>query len=360
MRRIACLSLIGLFLVPSAAAVPPPLPEERQPQTVVFQPYVDRTEGAFTLLVPRGWTIKGGVTRWSARRVGRGPNSSQAKIDVTVRRGQRGEVMVRWYPRLHFFDPGIAARPRLQGRTPDRLPQGTILRSLLDPHGFNTRFLLPRLHPRATILRLYQGRDLPGLARVFAQTTADRDRVTYRASRTIVTYREGGRVYYEVIITVIESIRPLGGRSGVFWANQATLIVRTPLRRINTWQAVLAETARSFRLNRRWLARQDSTPGQRGLRPGRRSSIDRRTADHRRRIDALVRHYMWRYRTFQQAYVNPYTNQVETGSALWRCRWVSPDGRVIYTNDRGYDPNQDRRLKGWNWKKSPARNIGDR
>jgi len=333
MRRLACLNLIGLFLATSAAAVPPPLPEERPPQTVVFQPYVDRTEAAFTLLVPRGWAVRGGATRR--------PDANQAGIDVTVRRGPGGEVMVRWYPRHKFHDPGNAARSSRRG---------TIRRPLLDPHGFNTRFLLPRLHPRAVILRQYKGRDLPDLARVFARTAAGRDRATFRAGRTIVTYREGGRVYYEVIITVIKSIRPGGARPGIFWTNPATLIVRTPLRRINTWQSVLAETARSFRLTRRWLARQGPAPG-----PGRRSSIDRRMAAHQRRIDALVRHYMWRYRTYQQPYVNPYTGRVEIGSALWRVRWVSPDGRVIYTNDRGYDPNRDRRMSGRTWKRSPPR-----
>ncbi len=337
MRRVACLNLIGLLLVPSAAAMPPPLPEERPPQTVLFQPYRDRTADAFTLLVLRGWTVRGGVTRRA--------DANQARIDVIVKRDPRGEVMVRWYPRLHFFDPGNAARSG---------PRGTMRRTVLDPHGFNTRFLLPRLHPRATILRLYPARKLPGLARVFARTAAGRDRAVWRAGRTIVTYREGGRVYYEVIITVIKSSRPTGHQRGVFWANPATLIVRTPLRRISKWQGVLAETARSFRLTRRWLARPGAA-GRRGRSPGRRSSVDGRMAAFQRRIDAVVRHYMWRYRSWQQAYVNPDTGRVEIGSALWRVRWVSPGGGVIYTNDRGYNPNRDQRLTGRTWKRSPAR-----
>jgi hypothetical protein len=328
MRRVACLSLFGLLLATSAVALVPPLPEERPPQTVVFRPYQDRTQGAFTLLVCRGWQVKGGVTRQ--------PGSSRTRIDVTVRRGPGGEVMVRWYPRLKFHDPGNGDRSR---------PRGTVRRPLSDPHAFNLEFLLPRLHPRAVILRRYPAQKLPGLARVFAQTSAHRDRATFQAGRTIVTYREGGRVYYEVIITVIRAIRPAGGRTGVLWDNPATLIVRTPLRRINKWQGVLAETLRSFRPTRRWLARR----GRRGR------SIDRLMAGHQSRIDALVRQYMYRYRTFQGAYVNPYTRRVEIGSVLWRVRWVSPGGRVIYTNDRGYDPNRDRQLPGRRWKRSAAR-----
>ena len=45
--------------------------------------------------------------------------------------------------------------------------------------------------------------------------------------------------------------------------------------------------------------------------------------------------------TDQEKYMNPFTNQIETGSNQWDYRWVKEAGEVIYTNDEYYDPRLD-------------------
>ena len=62
--------------------------------------------------------------------------------------------------------------------------------------------------------------------------------------------------------------------------------------------------------------------------------------------------------TDQEEYVNPYTNDVETGSNQWSHRWVNESGDIIYTNQEDYNPNTDINLNRSDYKLTPIRKRG--
>jgi hypothetical protein len=106
--RLACLSLLVASLAFPAFAGPSPSP---RPARVVFTRYVDRTEGAFLLLVPRGWKTRGGMVRMNALSAGGAGNATDAKIDFTVSR-EGGEVI---YTDEKSWDPNLDPNLHLSG-----------------------------------------------------------------------------------------------------------------------------------------------------------------------------------------------------------------------------------------------------
>jgi len=72
----------------------------------VFTRYIDRTEGAFLLLVPQGWSTRGGMVRVNPlTAVGGAGNATDAKIDFAVLREPEGRVAIRWLPKINYAQP---------------------------------------------------------------------------------------------------------------------------------------------------------------------------------------------------------------------------------------------------------------
>ena len=56
----------------------------------------------------------------------------------------------------------------------------------------------------------------------------------------------------------------------------------------------------------------------------------------------------------QEEYVNPATDEIETGSSIWEHRWVNADGGEFYTDSED-DPNQTEALSRSDWMSTPIR-----
>lgn len=104
--RILLRVMLALFLtlfttVSQAAAAAPPL---------VFTKYFDKTEGAFFVLVPKGWITQGGMVRVNplAAQGGVG-NATEAKIDFAVAKDASGKVQIRWIPKINYARPAAGS-----------------------------------------------------------------------------------------------------------------------------------------------------------------------------------------------------------------------------------------------------------
>lgn len=74
--------------------------------TIVFQRYVDHSEGAFLVLVPRGWITQGGMVHVNPMTaVGGVGQSVETKIDFRIMREAEGKVMVHYLPKINFVEP---------------------------------------------------------------------------------------------------------------------------------------------------------------------------------------------------------------------------------------------------------------
>ena len=94
MKRLLILTVLAMTVLAVRAAEP-----------VAFTRYIDRTEGAFLLLVPSGWQTAGGIVRVNPLAAGGSGNATEAKIDFAVMREPEGRVAIRWLPKINYAQP---------------------------------------------------------------------------------------------------------------------------------------------------------------------------------------------------------------------------------------------------------------
>ena len=83
--------------------------------------------------------------------------------------------------------------------------------------------------------------------------------------------------------------------------------------------------------------------------------VDREIQENRMRTNAEIMNDNYLNLMELEEYVNPITNEVETGSNQWDYRWVNADGDEFYTDDETDDPNIPNLLNRDDWQKSKVR-----
>lgn len=87
------------------------------PATVIFHKVAEPKENAFTMLVPKGWLVEGGIYRVDPSRAGGPGNSVEAKCDIAVKSDRSGTVMLRRLPKVNYADGPIVPPTHGPGRT---------------------------------------------------------------------------------------------------------------------------------------------------------------------------------------------------------------------------------------------------
>ena len=203
MRRLSfpliCLSIA--CVVNLAFGSPSPTPP---PVLVVFTRYVDRTEGAFLLLVPKGWKTRGGIVRVNAMSAGGAGNATDAKIDFTVSREPEGRVSIRWLPKINYAQPSPANA--MLGGNWNGMPVVAMPRA----GDYLSGLLFPALHPNARGAKVLQVQPRPDARASLEQSPVARTMraqgVSYvaDAASIIVSYEEAGTRYKELLFVALE------------------------------------------------------------------------------------------------------------------------------------------------------------
>jgi hypothetical protein len=321
-----------------------------QSQSIVrFRRATEAKEGAFTILVPDGWQLEGGVLRLNPMATNGAVNTIGAKFDFTVRRD--ANTFFHWHPTMTYKDPRGAP-----GFAPGSTYMGMTVYPILAPEDFLMQAIFPRTHSGAQNLRILDRAPLPELVRAYerqAPAMQGMGRYTYQAAMMTVAYQEGGAAFKEKLAALIENSGQLG--LGM-WSNKETLQVRATAAEFDRLAPLFTVMQTSIRLNPEWLIAE-----RRGA--DRRAAMARETqayvqqvaaeiADNRRRTNAEIAHSMWLTMTQQADYVNPYTGETELGSNQWKYRWINGNGEIIYTDDPKYDPNWDQAVQRKDYKRS--------
>jgi hypothetical protein len=342
---VVAASLAALPLVAASAAPPAP---------IVFDRYLDRSEGAFRVLVPKGWIAEGGIIRVNPLTAGGPGQSIEAKLDFTVKREREGRVAVRWLPSTNYVHPGPGViTPSVNGMPVAPMPT---------PRDFATRALFPRLRPGARDVRVVTVEARPDV--VAAMRASDKARglvangARYHVAAEAVTlaYREGSTAYRELVFAAIEGIELMGT---AMWSNGLTIAARGPEAELAATSRIARVIVNSFALNPRWFAAE--AQGQR-YRAGvvratqaELARLDREITAHRQQTQEKIQDQQYLTLTGQERWVNPHTGDVELGSNEWKHRWEDGFGQVIYTDEDRWDPNLDPALKVAGFKRSPAK-----
>jgi hypothetical protein len=114
-------------------------------------------EGAFTILVPRGWKSEGGIFRVNAVQAGGPINAMEAKCDLTFKSDRRGTVSFRILPDIVYAHVGIGGGFFRPGSN----YQGAEVRQIVNaPTHLKSIFFT--LHPQATSAKTLKITRLPG------------------------------------------------------------------------------------------------------------------------------------------------------------------------------------------------------
>lgn len=324
---------------------------------LAFQRLAEPREGAFTLLVPRGWRLSGGIFRVDASRAGGPLNALEAKCDLTVG-DERGRAFFRILPDVIYAHPGVGAGLFPPGST----YQGAVVRPLESAPDY-LRDLFGRLHPGATAVAVRRLVRLPGEVRALEEGLAVTNRLlgqvagpagTFRcdAAGAAVDYTEGGERYREVLLSGVVDMR-----AALTWKNTRTLVFRAPAGEFEGWRAAFDVIRASIRFDPRWVLAEAGGQRERAetvLRVlAEVNRIDREIAARSRVNRQEIMNDQFLVLTGQEEYVNPYTGRVEVDTDRYRYRWTTPGGDVYFTDREDEDPNV--RLGRGDYRRTPVR-----
>ena len=224
------------------------------PATVVFRKIMEPREGAFTILIPRGWQVLGGIFRVDPNQAGGTMNSIEAKCDIAIASDARGTVMLRRLPKINYADgpmipfthgPGM----NYNGGTVVRMP--TVENYLL--------WTLRQMRPSASDIKLLHKEGLPKLVDAVRRFSEPLNRSLsqvgvrppdYHAGFIIVEYTEGDTRFKELLYTILIDARASTGA----WSNDLTTAMRAPVSEADHWKPVMDIVANSVQMNPQWVA----------------------------------------------------------------------------------------------------------
>lgn len=315
------------------------------PKTIAFQKVAEPREHAFTMLVPKGWLVEGGIFRVDPNRVGGTMNSIEAKCDISVKSDPAGTVMLRRFPKINYADGPMI--PFTHG--PGANYNGSIVTRMPSVEGYLT-WLFQQARPGAAGVKVVGKESLPQLANLVRRLSEPLNRSLaqvgmnppgYYAGFIIVEYTENGRRFKELFYTLLVDARA----SMAVWYNDLTTSMRAPVEQADGWKPVLDIISNSVKLDSQWVAGELRGQGQRAEISRKLvediARIDREIAAHRTRTQQRIQTDQYLTLTGQDDYRNPYTGKMERDTSDWKHRWVNSSGEYIYSNDTSYLPNND-------------------
>lgn len=300
-------------------------------------------EHAFTILVPTGWQMNGGMFRINAIQGGGPLNATEAKCDLTLKNSQ-GDVYFRILPDIVYAYPGIGGGFFPVGSN----YQGAEIRPIADAPTYVSA-LFSYLHPQAGAVKTLKIKRLPGekqsmdkglayLNQLLAQMGLQSMSFSSDAAGGVFEYEENNILYREVLLTGIVNMP-----AAMTWKNTRTLAFRAPAKDFKKWRPVMDIMRFSVQFNPVWVLKESK--GQRD-----RAKMVQKVYDEMHRIDQEIARKTSVNReeimndnflvlTGQEEFVNPHTGKVETDTDAFRYRWETGGGDVYYTNREDENPN---------------------
>jgi hypothetical protein len=326
---------------------------------LVFQRKNEPRENAFSLLVPKGWQLHGGIYRIDPLTQGGPSQSIAAKLDFAVKKDNNGSVMIRWLPDVLYFDARYSPAGQM-GLFPEGSNyQGMTVYNLMSAESFIRSIAFPYAHPNAQKIKIVETKKLNTVANNYSQRVKQAlpyATMSYTAAIVKFNYTENGHQYDEIMFSIIENWGQLGAG---MWGNKETFLVRAPKDELKNWEGLFSVIQNSVKINLQWLVGEIKGQAIRGeIAVNTQKEIEkigREITSHRQKTNIEINNDMFLTLTQQEEYVNPYTNEIDVGTNQWQHRWVNESGDVIYTNNESYDPNVDINLNRSDFKQSKIR-----
>lgn len=315
-------------------------------------------EGAFSVLMPQGWSMEGGIFRVDPLQNGGPLNSMEAKCNLAFKSDAQGTVEFHILPDIVYAHEGIGAGFWGSGS----VYQGAQVRRFEDAKT-HLQKIFSELRPQATSVKMSKETRLPGEIQAMDRAMAFTNNLLSQiglpsgafqndAAGGVFDYMENGTHYREILLTGIVNMR-----AAMTWKNTRTLSFRAPVEEFDQWRPVMDVMRSSVKFNPQWILKE--AEGQRD-----RAAMIQKVFDEMRRIDQemLMKTMINREEimndnflvlTEQEEYVNPHTNEVEVDTDAFKYRWTTAGGDMYYTNVESEDPNTF--LNRRDYKRTPIR-----
>lgn len=319
---------------------------QNEANQLIFDRIQEPRENAFSMIVPHGWKVEGGITRFDPTAMGGAAQAIEAKLDLTIKQDERGTVMARVLPDMRYADV-VAANPMIAGMFPyGSNYNGMLVASCPNAQNFVTQMAFPYVHGAAQNVQIKETHRAAELAAKYQQSLASLPlpfTPICDAGVVILEYSEGGVAYREVWSAVIVN---WGTQAAGMWENKETRFMRTPASEFERWVPVFAAMQASIQINPKWLAGEiqgQMTRSQIVLDTQREiARIEREMTENRQRVNAEIQNSMYLTLTGREDYKNPFTGEYETRPIeLGKHRWVNDLGQEVYSDNDSYDPNAD-------------------
>ena len=264
-------------LLPAALRIPPlraasptsqrsNVSSTSNPDQVAFDRVWEPNEYAFTVLVPKGWKIRGGIFYVNPLQANGPGNAISPKCDFAVMSDDRGTMMMRWMPSWNYADltyspTGGANFP------PGQWYQGMPVRLMVSARQFLWEMLQAE-RPRASGMTIAVEDPVNEVTAAFYQQAEQLNQSLQQAGLPplkfeswdmVVEYSEDGQRYLEEVTATI-----CDNRAGALtWTNDNTFMLRAPAAVFPTWGRVLLQIRNSLETNPQWLAAVEQARGQR-------------------------------------------------------------------------------------------------
>jgi hypothetical protein len=316
--------------------------EATQPLGMVFEKKNEPQEHAFTIKVPKGWSMEGGIFRLLAHKIGGPLNATESKCDLTLKSDSRGSIYFRILPDIVYAHPGIGGGffPVGTGY------QGAEIKPFMDAPTF-VKQVFTYLHPNAKALKILKLQRLAGEKQALDQGMAHMNQILNSVGLQsnqsdvaggVFEYMEGKTIYREVILSAV-----LNMPAAVIWKNTRTLAFRAPAQEFDQWRATMDIIRFSVRFNLNWLIKEFQGQDQLARKAANvfkeMNRIDQEIIQKSNINRSEIMNDNFLALTGQEEFVNPQTGKIETDTDAYRYRWKSPGGDMYYTNNEDEDPN---------------------
>ena len=309
--------------------------------TVAFDRRPEPNERAFTLLVPQGWRIGGGIVRVNPLTTGAVTQAVAAKCDMVIKKDDPETVGVHFLPTLMYAD--LTGMPAEGAFPPGSNYSGCPVVRRMSAEDFLAQGLFPRLRPAAQDVRVTERKKLPEMAAAYKRRIAELPMLggmfEFDVALVTIEYTEGSTHYCERLFTVLKYYPQ------ILWDNNDTLSFRAPLDQFEMWEPLARIIIYSVQFNSTWVQQEIRGQAERAgiiLRTQQEiARIEQEIVAHRQKTNAEINNDMYLTLTGQEEYVNPYTNEVERDSGDWKYRWVTEGGQILFTDNEDYNPNID-------------------
>jgi len=329
-----------------------------KPSTVALRPQAEPKESAFTILVPQGWSLSGGVLRVNPDAAGGPAQSIEAKFDITLQSDPRGLVQIRWLPYYYFVD---TRGTQLEGMfQPGTVYMGMPVAPQMSAQDFALKMVLPQLRSNAQNAQVVDQSEVPALADGFAKESqialgsagaALGVQFRYQAAAVTVDYDEGGVRFRETILNVMEYRGPALMN---MWCNKFTATTRAPQAHFEPWAGIARLIFSKIQWNREWVRKELAAQLQRAgvvqATLEELARLDAEIAENRRQSNASTAAAMSKVIRGKEDAIDPATGDVTEVPAGQDISTL-PDGTVV-ADDRGsVAPDEQARRDREGWKK---------